>query len=68
MSVDNFRLSLSVDSFLALQVLLADDYKRGSYDVTFFFAGPFFGITTSAAVACNPSVRVVKNASVEKRS
>ena len=56
MGVDNLCLSLSLHRFLALWILLADDHKRGSDDVTFFF-GAVFGIAASAAVACNPSVR-----------
>lgn len=56
MSVDNFRLSLSMHSFLALQILLGDEDKRGSYDVTFFFVGAVFGIVASEAVACKPSI------------
>jgi len=56
MGIDNLCLSLSVHRFLALRILLADDHKRGSHDVTFLFAGALFGIAASAAVACNPSV------------
>ena len=55
MGVDNLCLSLSVYRFLALRILSADDQKRGSSDVTFFFVGTFFGIAVSAAVACSPS-------------
>jgi len=57
MGIDNLCLSLSVHRFLALQILLTADHKRGSHDVTFFFVGAFFGIAASAAVACNPSIR-----------
>jgi hypothetical protein len=56
MGVDDFCLSLSLHRPLALRIPSADNNKRGSCDVTFFFVGAFFGIATSAAVACNPSI------------
>jgi hypothetical protein len=68
MGVDNFCLSLSIHSFLALQILSVGNYKRGTYDVTFFFPGAFFGIAASAAVACNPSIAHGQNEYAEKRT
>jgi hypothetical protein len=56
MGVDNLGLSRSMHSFLALEVLSADESQTWTYDVTFFFVGAVFGIATSAAVACNPSI------------
>lgn len=68
MGVDNFCLSLSLHIFLALQTLLVGNYKRGSYDVTFFFVGPVFGIAASAAVACNPSIPCGQDEYMAKRT
>lgn len=61
MGVDDLRLSLSLHRLLALRIPSVEDRRRESYDVTFFFVGAVFGIATSAAVACNPSVPWVRN-------
>lgn len=72
MGVDDLRLSLSLHRLLALRIPSVGDHRYESYDVTFFFVGAVFGIATSAAVACNPSVpcgqeqRVSRDARIQR--